>query len=313
MRGRYLVPFCALALAFGVPRPGAAAAGAPPATNAPPAAVATNLTHIARAEACLEHITELTAKLTALEESARATNQLTRADFIHSRVLKLAALHDLVTGLRDQFRQIQRGDIDPEAADTATAELELACARADQLSREAEQSPAEDMARPLRRRRIAANAGTTTAATAPPATESKRKPRRPAERDTNCLRQPDLALLLVQTIELNDEVNLTADKSVALLTKLAIEPLGGWQKDKCATLDDLGVAVARALGLRVENPTEPASYTQALRDFGLPVDTVLPVRPPQGPAPVLTAEQVREFFLLGLAAPPATARRLTPD
>jgi len=291
---------------------GAATVGAPPATNVTSTAASTNLAKIARADVCLEHMTELIARITAFEESARATNQIARAEFIHGRALKLNALHELVTGLREQFRQIQRGDADPETADIAAAELELACARADQVVREAEESPDDDTTKPARKRR--ASLTFDPAATPPaPAPEPKRKPRRSSDHETNCLRQPDLALLLMQAIELSDEADLSAEKSVAELTKLAIEPLGGWQAGKCATLDDLSVAVARALGLRVENPRDPVSYTQALRDFGLPVDTVLPARPPQGATPVLTADQVREFFLLGLAAPPSTARRLVPD
>jgi hypothetical protein len=52
-----------------------------------------------------------------------------------------------------------------------------------------------------------------------------------------------------------------------MLAKLAIEPLGGWHLGKCVTVDNVYVACARAMNLKVKDPEDPLSYGQALRDL----------------------------------------------
>jgi hypothetical protein len=122
-----------------------------------------------------------------------------------------------------------------------------------------------------------------------------------------------MANMLVAVMDLRLDADKSPNANTVALTKLAIEPLDGWQPNECLTLDDFCVAVARALNLKVEKPDDPASYAQALRDEGLPVDTVLPARPPEGPSLLLLESEARAFFLAGYAAPLPTSRRLMPD
>jgi len=60
------------------------------------------------------------------------------------------------------------------------------------------------------------------------------------------------------------------------------------------------------LNLKVAAPTEPASYVQAIRDSGLPVEPLLRHR-------VLFEAEVRVFLAQGYAAPLPSSRRLQPD
>ena len=97
------------------------------------------------------------------------------------------------------------------------------------------------------------------------------------------------------------------------LAKLGVEPLGGWQPGKCTTADDVYVACARVMKLKVKDPQDPLSYAQALRDEGLGVDTLLPERDPKLDPPIVVDSEVREFLTTGYAAPLPSAKRVTPD
>jgi hypothetical protein len=57
--------------------------------------------------------------------------------------------------------------------------------------------------------------------------------------------------LLTQAMELGEDVVTTRQPPAEALAKLAIEPLGGWHTNDCTSLDDLCVAVARMLNLKV--------------------------------------------------------------
>ena len=98
-------------------------------------------------------------------------------------------------------------------------------------------------------------------------------------------------------------MNLAVDGDcTAVLRERNIAPRAGWNAERCAVVDDLCVVAARALKLEVEDPDDPASYWEALREYGLPVDTVLPPRAPRVPSPVLLESEAREFLTRGLAA-----------
>ena len=98
-----------------------------------------------------------------------------------------------------------------------------------------------------------------------------------------------------------------------MLAKLAIEPLGGWHSGECVTVDDVYVACARAMKLKVKDPDDPLSYGQALRDEGLGVDTLLPERDPKLDPPFVVDSEVRAFLTSGYAAPLPGSKRVTPD
>ena len=100
---------------------------------------------------------------------------------------------------------------------------------------------------------------------------------------------------------------------MAALAKLAVEPLGGWQAGKCATVDNVYVACARAMRLKVKDQNDPLSYGEALREEGLGVDTLLPERDPKLDPPFVLDSEVRAFLTSGYAAPLPSARRVTPD
>jgi hypothetical protein len=131
--------------------------------------------------------------------------------------------------------------------------------------------------------------------------------------ELTCLHQDRLAGMLIVAMELRVADSKSPNANSAALAKLAIEPLDGWQPNECATLDDLCVVVARALNLKVERPDDPVSYAQALRDEGLPVDTLLPARIADAPPPLLLESEARAFFVTGYAAPLPSSKRLLPD
>jgi hypothetical protein len=288
----------------------AIAARARAATNTTPVAEPPPLSDSERAAACVERVEALLVKLAGLEQAARDTNEIERADCIHARHVKITALGEVVRGLQRRLDEIKPED-DPDLIDAGRAELEIACARAAQLAVEAESCAATKLRSTKKRRPPAAAAKASKDAGKKSAAKFATQPARPDE--SNCLRQEQLAALLARAMELRVDAGAAPAQVAAELGKLAIEPLNGWQTGRCATLDDLSVAVSRALNLAVENPSDPAAYTQALREFGLPVDTLLPARPPQGEAPPLTEPEVRAFFAHGLAAPLPTSRPLIPD
>lgn len=120
--------------------------------------------------------------------------------------------------------------------------------------------------------------------------------------EATCLKQLKFAALLAQVMGLE-----SATKSpMQVLAQSAIEPLNGWNAEACVTLDTFCVVIARALKLKVAAPAEPASYIQAVRDDGLPVEPLLRHR-------VLFESEVRLFLAQGYAAPLPSSRQLQPD
>jgi hypothetical protein len=97
------------------------------------------------------------------------------------------------------------------------------------------------------------------------------------------------------------------------LANLGVQPLDGWVADDCVTSDDLCVVVARALNLKVEKPDNPYSYVQAVRNDGLPVDSVLPRRTKESIPVVLLESEVRLFLARGYVARMPSSHRFQPD
>lgn len=283
-------------------------------TNAPRAAAAAESSglDLAKSAACVERMRELQDALGQMETAAVASNETARAECIRERHTKVIGLLELSQTAHDRLRGIAADDI-TEQDEAEFAKILLACGRAEKTAAEAGHCTNEAPRKP-KKRREADRADNPANPDASGKRDRLFRRRQPVERnERTCLRQEQLAALLATVMELGVDTGKSLDASSKELSKLAIEPLDGWQPNDCATLDDLCVAVARALNLKVEKPDDPVSYAQALRDEGLPVDTLLPARIPDGPPPLLLEPEVRAFFLTGYAAPLPTSRRLVPD
>src|SRR5208283_4272163 len=120
-------------------------------------------------------------------------------------------------------------------------------------------------------------------------------------------------VMLAHAMNLKLDEKAIPDDCLKALAKLAVEPLNGWQPGKCTTVDDVYVACARAMNLKVKDPQDPLSYGQALREEGIGVDTLLPERDPQLDPPYVVDSEVRALLATGYAAPLPSARRVAPD
>ena len=283
-------------------------------TNTPPAAGADSavVLDLKQSAACIERIKQFLQTVADLEADARSSNQLARAECIRDRHAKIVGLLDLSNESQSLLRS-PRSDEVTEMDEAAYSDILLACARAEKIAAEAEACSNVVSKRPKRHRDI-------VPVDERPSDNATRKDvrlirqRQPMVRnEQTCLHQDRLAGMLIAVMELRVADSKSPNAHTAALAKLAIEPLDGWQPNECATLDDMCVIVARALNLKVEKPDDPVSYAQALRDEGLPVDTLLPARIPDAPSPVLLESEARAFFLAGYVNPLPSSKRLMPD
>jgi len=267
-----------------------------------------------QAAACIQLIQALIDRVTRLQEGA--SNQTARLDCITEKLIKIQGLLELTQTAAARLPQLEN-DEDTDQMENESAKVALACARAEKLALEAENCSAGPAVKP--KKHHADNAAETAAAdtsaqTATQAAPLALAPVYPERDEDTCIRQGQMAMLLGRAMDIGLDESRSADAYTSELGKLAIEPLAGWQPEKCVTLDDFCVVVARALNLKIESPDDPASYIQALRDDGLPVDSLLPPRGDvNNPAPVLLAPEVRNFFAHGYAAPLPTSHHLNPD
>lgn len=265
-----------------------------------------------KSAACIERMKQLLQTVADLETTALSSNETARADCIRDKHVKIIGLLDLSNESQSRLHSPPPEGVTP-ADEAAYSEILLACARAEKVAAEAgaclnietkKLKQPRDAERPEKK----------------PGETAKRKPVRLARQrkvavrnEQTCVHQDRLAALLVAAMDLRITDTNAPNANITALTKLAIEPLDGWQPNDCADLDDLCVVAARALNLKVEKPGDPASYEQALREDGLPVDTLLPARIPAAPPPLLLESEVRSFFLTGYAAPLPSSKRLLPD
>jgi len=261
-----------------------ATALAPGQTN-DPAATARCL---ARMEAFLEQLAELEGAI---------SNDTARAECITSKRNKIKGLRELTAAAAARLPVLDPDD-DADAIAAEQSAITIACARADKLAAEAADCQFGPSAKPRKNR--------TASAPPPPV---PRRSSTPSRDETSCLKQAQFAQLLVKAMDLGKPTTNATEE----LARFAIEPLRGWKPAECATLDDLCVAVARALNLKVETPADPVSYQQALRYEGLPVDSCFPRRLEGADPPLLLEVEVRTFFAKGYAAPLPSSRPLTPD
>jgi len=254
---------------------------------------------------CLEYIDTTIARLEALAETA--SNETARARCITDKLTKAHSLHELVHNLNDSLETHVTDDDEESAASNRTLIL-AACNRIDKLAEDA--AACKDSIAPKPRR----NSPPAGRATNPPQPRVVKSPAAPASAirdETTCLKQVKFAAMLTEVMGV--ETGGNADSPSRELAKLAIEPLGGWIGDGCLTVDDLCVVVARALNLKVEKPEDPYSYVQAVRNDGLPVDSVLPRRRQEAEPALLLEAEVRSFLARGYAAHLPSGRRIQPD
>lgn len=260
-----------------------------------------------QANTCFTQAQSLLAQMATLETDARTANETNRADCLKVHITSLTGLIGAVKVTRDRLESLAEDGADALAA----TELDLvlaACKRTAKLGADAQ----------------ACLGSSVTITNIKPVATSTRKPIAPLARerppwltprrnvvrnDDTCLRQEALAGLLAAAMGL---VTSGDANGIAALTKLHIEPLGGWQPAACATVADLHVITALALHLEVDDPDKAADYAQALRNEGLPVDTLLPAVGNWDSPPRLLPAEARAFLANGLAAPLPTSRHYMP-
>jgi hypothetical protein len=270
-------------------------------------------TTVKDADACVLRLHAIHDEAVRLEE-ATPPDQVALVDCIHSRVLKITGLLELTLGAQQDSHATVKSD-KVEAAENYASSVRLCCARAEKLLLEAEgcaTSVTLKTAPTNNAPAVVTNSSveiqiTPRTAEFPPAQRSVVRTRE------TCLHHEQFAAMLGRAMDLKMTDKATPDDFMKRLSKLAVEPLRGWQPGQCVTVDDVYVACARAMNLKVKDPQDPLSYGQALRDEGLGVDTLLPERDPQLDSPYVLDSEVRALLTTGYAAPLPGSRRVAPD
>jgi hypothetical protein len=270
-------------------------------------------------DACAQRLHEIYDEAAKLE--AKVTpDQVALVDCIHSRVLKIKGLLEMTAIAKTSIQKALKGD-DTDAIGEYAGNVRMSCARAEKLLLEA-QGCSTSAALKNALLKAPPTLGTNTNTSVSVNANIKITPRltdtsviqRPVERtEQTCLRQERFAVMLARAMDLKLDEKALPDDCVKALAKLAVEPLTGWQPGKCATVDDVYVACARAMNLKVKDPQDPLSYGQALREEGIGVDTLLPERDPQLDPPYVVDSEVRALLATGYAAPLPSAKRVAPD
>jgi hypothetical protein len=283
-------------------------AQAEPLTNVP-------ATPLQQSDDCVLRLHEVYDEATRLE-GRTPQEQAALADCVRSRVLKIKGLLDLTEETRKDIQKAVRAAESDKAVDYLGS-VKICCARAEKLLLEAEgcaTSLALKTTPPPAAPLVATNALGTTDVKITPRPPSPPANRRFVERTMQtCLHHEQFAALLARAMNLKLDPHVSPEDCSKMLAKLAIEPLGGWHLGKCVTVDNVYVACARAMNLKVKDPEDPLSYGQALRDEGLGVDTLLPERDPKLDPPFVVDSEVRAFLTSGYAAPLPSAKRVAPD
>jgi hypothetical protein len=272
-------------------------------------------TSLQQSDDCVRRLHEIYDEVTRLE-GRTPPDQVALADCIHSRVLKITGLLDLTEEARKDIQRAVRAAESDKAADYLDS-VKISCARAEKLLLEAggcATSVALKAAPPQDAPSVATNGNVAIDIKIPLRPPSPPVNRRFVERTIQtCLHQEQFAALLARAMNLKIDPHTTPEDCSKMLAKLAVEPLGGWHLGKCVTVDNVYVACARAMNLKVKDPEDPISYGQALRDEGLGVDTLLPERDPKLDPPFVVDSEVRAFLTSGYAAPLPSAKRIAPD
>ncbi len=244
---------------------------------------------------CLARLDQLVEEVSALEQSATA--DATRAACVTDQRNKIKSLNELAHTFFETMN-MHLAEKNFQAADDDQAMLQTACTRAEKLMRAA----LECQGSTLKNYPFVL---VTNPASALPA-KIRAMPVIPLGDETTCLKHAKFALLLVRAmgLEADDGVN-----AMQVLTKQEVAPLTGWHTESCITLGDFCVVIAKVLHLKITAPGEVASYIQAVRNDGLPVDSLMAHQPQE----VLRESAVRTFLADGYAAPLPSSRRLQPE
>jgi hypothetical protein len=294
-----------LALAIWLAQPSAQAESP---TNSP-------ATPLQQADACVHRLREIYDEAARLEERT-PVEQAALVDCVRSRVLKIKGLLELVERTQKDIQKAVRA-AESDKAMEYLGDVKICGARAEKLLLEAEgcaTSPALKAAPALEAPAVMTNSNATADIRIPLRPPSPPVNRRFVERTPQtCLHHEQFAVLLARAMDLKLDPHATPEDCSKMLAKLAIEPLGGWHLGKCVTVDNVYVACARAMNLKVKDPEDPLSYGQALRDEGLGVDTLLPERDPKLDPPFVIDSEVRAFLTSGYAVPLPSTKRIAPD
>jgi hypothetical protein len=270
---------------------------------------------VQQSDACARRLHEIYDEAARLEEKT-PPEQAALADCVRSRALKIKGLLALMEETQKDIRQAVQAAQSDKTVDYVNS-VKICCARAEKLLLEAEgcaTSLALKAAPPPEASLVATNAPVLIDVKITPRPPSPPVKRRFVERTMQtCLHHEQFAALLARTMNLKLDPQASPEDCSKMLAKLAIEPLGGWHLGKCVTVDNVYVACARAMNLKVKDPEDPLSYGQALRDEGLGVDTLLPERDPKLDPPFVVDSEVRAFLTSGYAAPLPSAKRIAPD
>jgi len=270
-------------------------------------------TTVRDADACVRRLQGMHDEAVKLE-AATPPDQIGLVDCLHSRVLKITGLLELTLDAQQDFHTAARSH-SAEAAENYASSAKLCCARAEKLLLEAEGCATSAALKTMPT--TEAPAGVTNSSVEikiTPRTAGLSLAQRAVVRTREtCLHHEQFAMLLGRAMDLKMTDKATPDDFMKRLAKLAVEPLRGWRPGQCVTVDDVYVACARAMNLKVKDPQDPLSYGQALRDEGLGVDTLLPERDPQLDPPYVLDSEVRALLTTGYAAPLPSSRRVAPD
>ncbi len=268
-----------------------------------------------QSDACLQRLREIDDTATKLEQ-AIPPGQTVQLDCIHSRALKIKGLLNLTQEARKGIQSAVRAAKPDDAADSLR-NVKMSCTRAEKLLIEAQACASNNVLQAAPPKEISAAETNPVAATdikIAPRSPSSPVPHRFVERTARtCLHQEQFAAMLARAMDLKLDPHATPEDCLAALAKLTVEPLGGWRAGKCTTVDNVYVACARAMNLKVKDLKDPLSYGEALREEGLGVDTLLPERDPKLDPPFVLDSEVRAFLISGYAAPLPSAKRVTPD
>ena len=265
------------------------------------------VTLLQQSDAWVRRLREIYGEVVRLEEQAPA-DQTMMVDCIRSRVLKIKGLLELAEDTRKDI-QLAVGATESKKAGEDVGDAKNSCARAEKLLLEARECAVSNAPLPATPDTNVTSNAKITPRSPWPAIKQRFVERSPK----TCLRHVEFAAWLARAMDLKLEPHATPSDCANALAKLNVEPLGGWRPGQCVTVDDVYVACARAMNLKVKDPADPLSYGQALREEGLGVDTLLPERDPKQDPPFVLDSEGRAFLTSGYAAPLPSAKHLAPD